>query len=97
MTRITHKDAERSFESLIRVIGGRVANSYNDVGAYLLDYNETYGGCVVHLVTNKAGGVRCPFGMSRMTPAEFVNAVRFTCDVLHRTATKQEATNEQQS
>lgn len=80
--RITRKDAQRSFERLINAIGGRVATAYNDVGAYRFDYNATYGGVNIELINNAGGGVSQPFGSQRMKPAEFVQAVRFACDVL---------------
>jgi len=83
MMRTTRKDAERAFERLVRTLGGRIARNYNDIGAFQFDYNSTYGGCRVELIINSGGGVRCPFGMERLTPAAFVQAVSFTCDVLH--------------
>lgn len=82
MERVTRKDAERAFGRLIAAIGGRVAEKYNDVGAYAFDYSATYGGCVIHLIIKEGGGVSCPFGMTRQTPREFVQSVRFVLDAL---------------
>jgi hypothetical protein len=90
--RTTQKDVQRAFERLVyEVMHGRVAERYNDVGAYQLDYNGTYGGCQVQVIINKAGGVRCPFGLTRMSPAELVSAVRFICDVLRERDEQEEA------
>lgn len=82
MDRYTRKDAEASFTRLITAIGGRVATAYNDVGAYRLDWNGTYGGGVIERVSNPQGGVSQPFGMQRRNAREFCDAVRFAMDVL---------------
>lgn len=82
MDRYTRKDAERAFERLIKAIGGRIATSYNDVGAYRLDWNATYGGGNIEQITSVGGGVRQPFGMMRRNAREFCDAVRFATDAL---------------
>ena len=82
MTRYTRKDAERAFARFVDAIGGRVAKSYDDKGAYQLDYNATYGGAVVELLL-ETGGVSHPFGDLRRSPAEFCSAVRFAIDALN--------------
>lgn len=83
--RVTRKDAEAQFQRLIKAIGGRVATSYNDVGAYTLDYVACYGGYGgfrVERIENSGGAVSTPFGDSRMTPTEFWHSVYFTLRVL---------------
>lgn len=83
MYRTSRRDAENAFERLIAAIGGRVAKSYNDVGAYSLDYNSAYGGFTVELVENQGGGVSRPFGHTRQSAREFCQSVRFATDALY--------------
>lgn len=75
--RYTRKDAEAAFTRLISAIGGRVATSYKDVGAYRLDWNGTYGGGNIELIINDGGGVSQPFGMMRRNAREFCESVNF--------------------
>ena len=91
MDRYTRKDAERAFERLITAIGGRIAQSYNDVGAYRLDWNATYGGGNIELITSNGGGVRQPFGAQRHSAREFVQMVRFAIDTLSEVKTRKAA------
>lgn len=74
-TRYTIKDAEEYFERLVRAKGKRIAKSYNDVGAWRLDYNPTYGGVVIEEIINEQGGVDMPLGYSRQSPREFCEFV----------------------
>ncbi len=83
MDRYTRKDAEKAFDRLIRAIGGRMATSYNDVDAYRLDWNPTYGGGNIEQIASEQGGVRQPFGMMRRNAREFCDAVSFAVDTLH--------------
>jgi len=53
MDRYSRKDAEMAFDRLVKAIGGRVATSYNDVGAYRLDYAGCYGGFNVERIINE--------------------------------------------
>ena len=48
-----------------------------NVGAWRLDYNPTYGGCIVEEAYNDGGAVTHPFGEGRKSPAEFVACVNF--------------------
>ena len=75
--RYTKKDAENALERLVTSIGGHMAKDSKDVGGYQLDYNTYYGGCVVHQIINEAGGVTLPFGMHRVKPYDFCQAVDF--------------------
>lgn len=82
MDRYTRKDAERSFWQLCASLGKRVAGSYNDVGAWTLDYNSVYGGYVVHEISTDGGGVSEPFGSQRRPAREFCSCVNFTIRAL---------------
>lgn len=82
MDRYTRKDAIAAFVRLIKAIGGRVATDYNDVGAYRLDWNPTYGGGNIERIYNTRGGVTRPFGARRLNAKEFCLACQFTLDVL---------------
>jgi len=82
MERYTRNDAIAAFDRLIAAIGGRVANHYNDVGAYRLDWNGVYGGGNIEQVINEQGGVRQPFGQSRHNAREFCDMVRFALDAI---------------
>ena len=80
--RYTRKDAERAFERLIKALGGRIATAYNDIGAYRLDWNGTYGGGNIEQIINKGGAVCQPFGGQRHNAREFCDMVRFAMDAL---------------
>lgn len=82
MNSYTRKDAVKAFERLVKTIGGRVATSYNDVGAYRLDWNPTYGGGNIELVCSVSGGVSQPFGPQRHNAREFCDMVRFAIDAI---------------
>ena len=82
MDRYTRKDAERQFERLIKAIGGRVAKSYDDHGAYRLDWNIVYGGGGVERVSKESTGVSQPFCATRKNAREFCDAVHFAIRVL---------------
>jgi hypothetical protein len=84
----TRKDAEAAFDRLIKAIGGRIATSYNDVGAYRLDWNGVYGGGNIEQITSESGGVRQPFGAQRRNAREFCDSVRFAVDALEQARTK---------
>ena len=79
--RYTRKDAEDAFRQFAEVLGkstepytaGPVRKA--NIGAWLLDYNATYGGCRIEEITNEAGAVRNPFVSQRLRPREFCMAV----------------------
>jgi hypothetical protein len=56
--------------------GKRIAKKFDDVGAWQLDCNSTYGGCEIQQITNKGGGVNNL--TKRLTPAVFCEAVHFS-------------------
>lgn len=80
--RTTKAEVNAVFARFVKAIGGRVAESYNDIGGYGIDYNPTYGGYHVYRVDNAAGGQNLPFGSRRMKPGEFVDCLRFATEVV---------------
>lgn len=80
--RYTRKDATAAFNRLIETIGGRIATDYNDVGAYRLDWNATYGGGIIERISNPQGGVSQPFGHMRMNAREFYFAVHLAINAM---------------
>lgn len=93
MERHTQKDARRAFTRLVRALGkseetwvktpnGLVAQ----IGAWELDCNAIYGGCVIEEICNGAGAVTQPFGLIRRPPREFCDTVRFALDLLRLTS-----------
>lgn len=85
MERFTKKAARTAFKRLIHCIGGEVAKSYNDVGKYELDENFEYGGFVINRISNKDGGVSCPFGYLRRNCREFWESCSFAMDSIRET------------
>lgn len=53
--RIRKEDLHTIFESWAKIVGGRIASSYKDVGGYNLDYSN--GGVKVEYIMNDSGGV----------------------------------------
>lgn len=76
MDRYTRKDAEAAFDRLCAMLGKRRASSYDDKGAWQLDYNPVYGGYVVHELLDH-GGVTEPLGSERVSARELVKRVWF--------------------
>jgi hypothetical protein len=82
MERYTRKHAESAFDRLVKVLGQRQAQSWNDVGGWTLDYNSAYGGFVVEEISSESAGVSHPFGPMRRSARDFCDAVRFVEDAL---------------
>jgi hypothetical protein len=80
--RYTRKDAELALDRLLNAIGGRRAKSYNDVGAFRLDYAAVYGGYSIEQIDNDGGGISQPFGPRRRTARELVDTVNFALHAL---------------
>lgn len=85
MDKWTRKDADAQFERLVKAIGGRVATSFDDHGAYQLDWNATYGGGVIERISANSSGVSQPFGSQRHSAKDFCNMVHFAMRVLEQT------------
>ena len=71
--RYGQKDAEACFTRLVKVMRGRRAKSYNDVGGLRLDYNPIYGGVNVEEIANVNGGL---VGGASLKSADFLAIVR---------------------
>ena len=82
--RITKADVERRFESFLNATNRRKAKTGSDVGGYYLDYNPTYGGYVINRIVNKGGGVSNPFGMTRRSGRELIDAMGFALNSKRR-------------
>jgi len=76
--RFTRKDAEKALQDLCALLGKRVAKEWNDVGAWRLDYNPTYGGFVVEQIDDEHGSISRPLGDTRVSAREFWERVHFT-------------------
>jgi len=74
---ISKKHNQAVFERLVDACGAHVAHGYNDVGGWRLDYNGLYGGYNIEEIANESGGVRQPFGATRMKAAVFADAMHF--------------------
>lgn len=80
MERYTKRDAEKAFERLL-TLTGKHAGPWNEVGAWQLDYNGTYGGYVVVEITSEGGGQTHPLGDMRRNARDFCSAVNFASRV----------------
>lgn len=84
MDRYTQADANKAFRRLATKLGkptqtGVVTeNGYHSiVGAWALDYNSVYGGCIVEEIINEQGGVTHPLTTERVSPRVFCQMVNF--------------------
>lgn len=82
--RYTKRDATAAFARLMQATGHRPAQSYKDVGGWVLDYNGIYGGYVIHEMFNENGAVSEPFGSRRRNAREFCEAVNFACRAIEQ-------------
>lgn len=80
--RYTKRDAVAAFERLMKATGNRPAQSYKDVGGWVLDHNGIYGGYVVEQIYNENGAITQPFGYRRRTAREFCDVVNFACQAI---------------
>ncbi len=83
--RYTRKDARARFEDLCRALGKKVAESYADKGAWILDYSAVYGGFII-AEYSEGGGESHPVFSARLSAREFCQAVSFAlrCIALDR-------------
>ena len=75
--RVTRQVAENQFKRLCDALGKRVATSYNDVGAWQLNYAQCYGGYQIQEIVTSTGGISEPFSSSRMSGKELYDYVNF--------------------
>jgi len=73
--RTTRSEVEAVFKLWVSAVGGRVAKSYKDVGAYRLDHNSIYGGYGIERIRNEQGGVSAVTGV-RLSAYPFVCSLR---------------------
>jgi hypothetical protein len=78
MNRTTKQEVKNVFKYFIEnYMNGKIAEKYNDVGGYRLDYNPIYGGYVIERIESTGGGISCPFGHGRLKASEFVQQLNF--------------------
>lgn len=87
--RTTKAEVEGVFKLWVASIGGRIATSYNDQGAYRLDHASCYGGWQIERIDNERGGVSVVFG--RLTAYYFVAALRMGMRTLEQSRLTQGA------
>ena len=80
--RYTRKDVETQFERFVKAIGGKIAQSYDDDGAYLLDYNGVYGGYNIVRLVGTAGGQTHVCGAMRRGPTAMMETLSFAIDAI---------------
>ena len=75
--RATSTEVNQVFELFRKAIGKRVAEKWNDTGAWTLDYAKEYGGYVIYQIINDRGAKEMPLGDQRHTATEVVERMRF--------------------
>ena len=75
--RATKTEIDEVFKLFCETIGKRVAQTWNDTGAWTLDYAKEYGGYVIQEIINDRGARETPFGDERYTATELVERMRF--------------------
>ncbi len=75
--RTTKGNVESAFKILTATMKKRIAESYNDVGAWRLDYVGCYGGYIIEEIGNVNGGVFHPLTEHRMKAEAFYDACWF--------------------
>ena len=86
MSRVTQSQVNEVFKHFAKTMGRSTVawersedgNGYTaNVGAWILDYNPTYGGYVINEMFNDGGAVTLPLTETRMSGSEIVQAMRF--------------------
>ena len=75
--RATRTEVNEVFELFCKAIGKRVAATYNDIGAWTLDYAKKCGGYVIYQIINERGAKETPLGDQRYSATELVERMRF--------------------
>jgi hypothetical protein len=75
--RATRTEVNEVFKLFCKAICKRVTESWNDVGAWRLDYIKEYGGYVIQEIINDRGAVEMPLGHERLSATELVERMRF--------------------
>jgi len=75
--RATRIELNEVFKLFCEAIGKRVAQTWNDVGAWRLDYAKEYGGYVIQEIIDDRGAKEMPLGHERLSATELVERMRF--------------------
>ena len=75
--RATKFELNGVFKLFCQAIGKRVAEKWNDTGAWTLDYAKEYGGYVIQEIINGRGAKEMPLGHERLSATELVERMRF--------------------
>jgi len=75
--RSTKTELNEVFSLFCKAIGKRVATTYNDNGAWTLDYAKEYGGYVIQEIIGDRGARETPLGDQRYSATELVERMRF--------------------
>ena len=75
--RATSTEVNEVFKFFCKAIGKRVAQTWNETGAWTLDYAKQYGGYVIYQIINDGGAKETPLGAQRYGATELVERMRF--------------------
>ena len=73
----TRIEVNEVFRLFCEAIGKRVADTWNDTGAWTLDYAKEYGGYVIQEIIDDRGARETPLGDQRYSATELVERMRF--------------------
>jgi len=76
--RATSTELNEVFNLFCEAIGKRVADTYDDTGAWTLDYAKEYGGYAIQEIINDRGAKEMPLGDQRYSATELVERMRFS-------------------
>jgi len=75
--RATRIELNEVFKLFCEAIGKRVIQTWNDTGAWTLDYAKEYGGYVIQEIIDDRGARDIPLGDQRYSATELVERMRF--------------------
>jgi hypothetical protein len=75
--RATETELNEAFNLFCQAIGKRVAQTWNDIGAWTLDHAKEYGGYVIQEIIDSRGAREIPLGDQRYSATELVERMRF--------------------
>lgn len=75
--RATKTEVNEVFKLFCKAIGKRVAATYNDAGAWTLDYAKEYGGYIIQEIIDNTGARDTPLGDQRYSSTGLVERMRF--------------------
>lgn len=80
--RHTRREVETQFARFVKLIGGHVAQDWNDVGGYRLDHYPMYGGWNIERILNDGGALNQPFGQKRHNAEGLLDMMAFAEDAM---------------